>query len=292
MRWMSAGSASRVAVAVGDAGYLEQLMRTALDLARERDGTVCVLSVVSKPRASPASVYTDAAIRREFSDQRRALLDRAVAMGADASIPVEGRLVVADSVAAGIVRGVTDCEAAAVLLGWHARRRRDIVMGHTVDEVVADVPCDVLVEKIGPTADGVEAVLLPAGEDAHTDLAAAASRAVARANGARVDVLRVVGPDAGTEERRRARELVEEVAAELGGVEATTAVVEGEDVVGTLVGAAEKRDVTVIGGGRGGWLRRFVVGSVAREVGRRARATVIVATRTPRVRSRLARLLA
>jgi nucleotide-binding universal stress UspA family protein len=289
---MSAESPYRVAVAVGDPDHVEQLMRTALDLAREHGGEVSVLSSVSKPRASPASVYTDATIRAEFSEERSAVLDRAVAMGEDASIPVEGRLIVADGVAEGIVRGATDCDADAILLGWHARQRRDIVMGHTVDEVVADAPCDVLVERIGPTADGVEAILLPAGEDAHTDLAATVSRAVARANGARVDVVRVVGPDAGAEERERARRLVEAVAADLGGVEATTRVAEGEDVVETLVAAAEDRDLTVMGGGRGGWLRRFVVGSVAREVGRRARTTVIVATRNRTVRSRLGRLLA
>lgn len=39
----------------------------------------------------------------------------------------------------------------------------DLLIGHIVDDVVAAAPCDVLVEKIGRTTDGVEVIFLPAG---------------------------------------------------------------------------------------------------------------------------------
>ncbi|MFB6218082.1 MAG: universal stress protein [Halobacteriaceae archaeon] len=280
----------RVAVSVANPDHVDQLMRTAIDVARDRGGTVFVVSAKVVPRSSPVWVFRDEVIREEFGEQRQELLDRAVAAAADTGVPVEGRLVVADSVASGLLRVVEQQDIDALLMGWHARRRGDIVMGHIVDEVVAAAPCDVLVEKIGPTAGGVETVLLPAGEGDHTALAAAVSRAIAAANDATVEVVRVVDPDADEAARARAAELARDVAADVGPVATETAVVEGEDVVGALVAAAEARDVTVIGGGRGGRLRRFVVGSTAREVGRRADATVVVATRNRSVRSRLSRL--
>lgn len=281
----------RVAVAVANPDHVEQLMRTALDLARDRGGDVFVTSVVVQSRSSPFRLFRDEDIKEEFGGDRRELLDRALAVAGGTDVPVEGRLVVAGNVAGGVVRVAAECEADAVLLGWHARRHRDLVMGHIIDDVVTSAPCDVLVEKLGPTADGVESVLVPAGAGPDTAVATTVGGAVARANDARVDVLRVVDPDAPREERERAASLAADVAADLGDVTAEPAVLEGADVVATLVEAAEARDVTVVGGGRGGWLRRLVVGSTAREVGRRARTTVIVATRPPEVRSRVARLI-
>lgn len=281
----------RIAVSVAQGDQVEQLMRTAIDLARENDGDVFVVSVVVEPPSSPFRVFRDEVIKEEFSGDRREILDRAMAAAEGTGVDVDGRLVVADSVVTGVVTAVEEYDFDAVLMGWHARRREDIVMGRNVDEIVSAAPCDVLVEKIGPTANGVETVLLPAGEDRHTKLAAMVSRAIARANDARVDVVRVVPPTATAEKRERATRLAEEVAADVGDVETNVAVIEGEDVTTALVEAAEERDVTAIGGGRGGWLRQFVVGSTARDVGQRAQTTVIVATRGHGLWSRFARIV-
>ena len=280
----------RIAVSVADPDHVPQLMRTALDIARERGGDVFVVSVVEKPPSSPFRLFRDEVIKEEFSGHRREVLDQALAAAEGTEIAVEGRLVVADRVASGIIRAAEDCSADAILMGWHARRHRDILMGHIVDDVVASAPCDVLVEKIGPTANGVDAILLPAGTGPHTTLAAVVSRAIARANDARVDVVRVVSPDISDEKRERAVDLTAKVAADVGDVVTESMVVEGEDVIATLVAAAEERDVTVIGGGRGGRLRRFVVGATARDVGQRAQTTVVVATRVQGPRSWLTRL--
>lgn len=281
----------RVAVSVADPDHVEQLMRTALDIARERDGSVFVISVIEESQSSPFRVFRDDVIKEEFSGNRRELLDRALTVADGTDVTVEGRLIIANRVASGIITAADECHADAILLGWHARRHRDLLMGHIVDDVVAAAPCDVLVEKIGRTANGVETILLPAGPGGHTTLAASVGRAIALANNAQVDVVRVVSPDAPDDQREQATELTATVAADVGDVATDTIVLEGEDVVATLVEAAEQRDVTVIGGGSGGKVRRLVVGSTARDVGQRAQTTVIVATRVHGARSWLTRRL-
>ena len=284
----------RVAVSVADPDHVEQLMRTALDIARERDGSVFVISVIEESQSSPFRMFRDDVIKEEFSGNRRELLDRALTVADGTDVTVEGRLIVANRVASGIITAADECHADAILLGWHARRHRDLLMGHIVDDVVAAAPCDVLVEKIGRTADGVETILLPAGPGGHTTLAVSVGRAIALANDAHVDVVRVVSPDAPDDQREQATELTATVAADVGDVgdvATDTIVLESEDVVATLVEAAEQRDVTVIGGGSGGKVRQLVVGSTARDVGQRAQTTVIVATRVHGVRSWLTRRL-
>jgi nucleotide-binding universal stress UspA family protein len=266
-------------------------MRTALDLAREREGDVFVISVVVKSRSSPFALYTDDVIKSEFSDDRRELLERAIALAEPTDVTVDGRLVVANSVASGIITAVEECEADVVLMGWHARRHRDLVMGHTVDEVVTKAPCDVLVEKIGLTATQVDEILLPAGKGPDMELATTVARAIARANDARIDVVRVVTPKATETEREQEEQLLSAVAANLADLPTEQTIIEREEIVDTLIDAAEERDVTIIGGGRGGWFRRVVVGSTARQVGQHANATLIIATRHRGVQSWVSRLL-
>jgi len=117
-----------------------------------------------------------------------------------------------------------------------------------------------------------------------------------------VDVLRVVPPDAGEAERRDAEDLVADLAATFEASEdredrenrgdhgnrwtvpVETHVEESADVADALVEATATRDVTVLGATGRGFLRRIVVGPTAERVARRARSTVIVTRRAPRMR--------
>ena len=263
----------RIAVAVGNPDHAEQLVRTAVDVARDRDGEVFVVGVVVTPRESPFAMFTDDVIAREFGGERRAVLDRAIEVASGTGVPVAGKLYVASSVARGVLAAVDERDCDALLVGWEAQRREDAVLGANVDRVVRRADCDVLVEKIGALAGEVGAVLLPVAESPHADLAASVARAIAAANDARVDLLRVV--DAAGDEPA-ARDLLVEAAGSLAGVDVETEIRAG-DVAAEIVAASRSRDITVIGATRTGALRRRVAGSTPQAVGRRAEGTVIMA---------------
>ncbi|USZ66847.1 universal stress protein [Halorussus salilacus] len=265
----------RVAVAVGNPDHAEQLVRTAVDVARERNGEVFVVSVVVTPRESPFAMFTDEVIAREFGGDRRAVLDRAVEVASGTGVPVTGQLFVASSVSRGVLHAVSEFDCDCLLVGWQDRARETSVLGANVDRTVRRANCDVLVEKIGALADGVEAVLLPVAESPHAELAGSVARAIAVANDARIDLLRVVGPD---EDEGAARGLLAETAERFEGIEVRTAVRVGDDgVADAIVAESSDRDVTVLGSTRSGRLRRRIVGATPQEVGRRAGGTVIIA---------------
>lgn len=263
----------RIAVAVGNPEHAEQLTRTAVDVARDRDGEVFVVGVVVTPRESPFAMFTDEIITREFGGERRAVLDRAMEVAAGTGVPVTGRLFVASSVARGVLHAVEERDCDALIVGWAARKRERAVLGTNVDRIVRRANCDVLVEKIGAVAGEVESVLLPVAESPHAELAASVVRAIAAANDARVDLLRIVQSDGG---ESAARDVLASTADLLSGVEVETEVREGE-VADVIVAESASHDVTILGATRTGAIRRRVVGSVPREVGRRADGTVIVA---------------
>ncbi|MFC7008841.1 universal stress protein [Halalkalicoccus salilacus] len=270
----------RLVVAVGNPEYAEQLVRTAADVARANDGEIHVVSVVQKSRESPFALFSDETIKAEFAGDRREILDRALETAPD-TVPVHGRVAVGTDVADALISAVKELEADALLMGWHGRpRRSEVVLGTTIDVVLRRAPCDVFVERIGPTANGVERVLLPVAGGPHLPLAASVADAVAASNDATIDVLSVVAPTAGEDERETARGHLEEAVALLtAGTE--TELREAPAVDDAIIEAANGCDLVVFGVTRRGVVRRRLVGSIPQTVGRRTDRTVILARRRP-----------
>lgn len=269
-----------VVVAVANPDRVEQLMRTAVDLASDRDGRIRVVSVVHKPATSPFLLFDEERIKREFATDRGAVLDRAVAAADGSGVPVERGLLVGSDVADAVRSAVEDVGADALVLGWRERSRpSDVVLGTAVDPLLRRAPCDVFVERVGTTADGVESVLLPTDGGPHVAPATDLVGAVGRANAAAVTVVSYVAPGAGDAERDRASGRVAAAAERLSGVSVRTDVREAAAVDDAIASTADAHDLVVLGATRERSVRTPVVGSVARTVGRRATPPVVIAKR-------------
>ena len=280
-------------VAVGNPEHVEQLVRTAGDLAAGGSGTVRIVTVVVKPRDSPFGVFADETIRREFAGDSHELLERA---RTPPGVTVEREVVVGQSVAGGLLSAVEETAPAALVVGWQGRSRRtDALLGTTVDRLVERAPCDLYVERVGREANGVESVLLPVAAGPHVRAAATVARSIAERNDARVHVLSVETPGidgTAAEHVAQARDLLEgwngngnrgrEAAGggevvETRTVPVTTETVDATDLTDALVAAAAGHDVVVLGATRKGPLRGRLVGSVPRRLVDRTDATVILA---------------
>ncbi len=264
-----------------------QLMETAMDVAADRNGEILVVSVVDLPEQTPLSAGRDDAARR-----REILADAMdTADEEPRDVPVHGVVKIAHHVDTAILHTAAQYDSDAVLMGWRGRpvRRRDAVVGSTVDTVVHEASCDVLVEKLhGDTVDEVDSILVPTAGGPHAELAAETAGAVARAEGATVRVVHVVDPDAGEEDRETARGWLERAEDGIGeGIGTSIDLLEGRDVADTIVAEADDHDLTVIGAAREGLLQQVVFGAIPEEVGQRADATVIMTKRRGDITSRL-----
>lgn len=267
-------------VAVADRSNVEQLMRTAIDLAARHDGEIQVVSVIHKTPTSPFRLFSDERIKTEFATGQQEVLDRATAAASEASVPVDGRLLIGTDVAGALLTAVKEADADALFLGWHERpRAADVVLGTTVDPVIRQAPCDVFVERVGTTADGVESILLPTVDGPHIEAATDLAAAVAEANNATVTAVSYVPPDASERKRAPAYEHVEAASSRLEDVPVEGGVEPAEDVAGAIVAAARDHDLVVLEATRERQFRRRVVGSVAQTVSRRADPPVVIAKR-------------
>lgn len=279
-----------VLVAVENPEHVQQLVRTAGDLARLGSGTVRLVTVVSKSRASPFGVFEDEAIRREFADDSHALLDRATP---PPDVTLEREIVVARSTARGVLSAVDAADPVALVVGWAGpRRRADAVLGTTVDTLVERAPCDLYVERIGREAADVDSVLLLVAGGPHVRVAATAAKVIAVRNDATVLVLSVASSNVSADDAARfVTEGRDELVAVPGPtVSVDTRVRESADVTDAVASEAAAHDVVVMGATRQGAFRRRLVGSLPQRVVGRSDRTVIIARDGETVRGPLARL--
>ena len=283
--YTSPGLDYQIVVPISNPANVDQLMRTACTLAADEGGEVHVVSVVTVPDQTPLVEG------RQFADQKRAVLDRAIEFAEARDVPVSGTIRIGHNAARGILNTIGQHDADAVLLGWQGQlgRRRGFVFGSTVDVVVSDARCDVYVEKIGTGAgDDIESILLPTAGGPHAAFARETAAVIARTTGASLHVINVVSPSAGPEDRARAEALLEEATVGLEDYAVETALVEAEDVVDAIVDRSGEHDLTIIGGTREGLLQRVLFGAIPEAVGQRAQSTVIMTKRYLGVTSRLA----
>lgn len=268
---------SPVLVAVADPAHVQQLVRTAGDLARLDGGTVRLVSVVAKPHDSPFGIFDDETIRREFAGTSHKLVEQATP---PPGVTIEREIVVARSVAKGILSAIEESDPTALVMGWHGpSRRSEAVLGTTVDTLVERAPCDMYVERIGREANGVDSVLLPVAGGPHVDAAARAATAIAVRNDARVVVVSVATADHGTDAAATYVEDGREAVAAAPGPQPQieTAVRMADSVTDGIVEEAAAHDVLVFGVTRQSAIRRQLVGSIPRRVVDRTDQTVIFA---------------
>jgi len=273
----------QILVPIANPEHADQFMRTAVDIAKERDAEILVMSVVTVPQQTPLDEG------REFVDEKREVLREAMQVAEDADVPVNGTVRIGHDVAQAILNTIEQQGSDAVLVGWRGRsRRRDFVLGSNLDTIVTDADCDVLVEKVGPAAD-VEEIFLPTAGGPHADLAAEVARAIARSESAAVHVSHVVSPNADEAEREDAEARIADTMDVLDDVDAESRLVEGTDVADAIVAEAGEYDLTVIGATRESLLQQLTFGAIPEEVGRRVETTVIMTKRNLGITSRLQR---
>lgn len=266
-------------VAVAHPGRVEQLVKTASDLARLGSGTVQIVSVVSKPRASPVSLYSDKTIIEQFAQETQEVIEKATQVAPD-DISVEREILVDRSVAEGLLTAINRADPAAIVIGMQeGKSRTGAIIGTNIDRLIKRAPCDLYIERVGYEADGVDSILLPVAGGPHVHTAAVAAKAIAAHNDATVTVLSVGKAEGDTDV---ARGYTDSAVAQIENVPGPEIPVEtlleiGEDVSDVIVETATHHDILIFGVTRQSSVRRRLVGSIPQEVVPRIDNAVVLA---------------
>ena len=120
----------------------EEMVATAVALAKEREASVEAVFVVRVPRAFPLEGALPEAVQRRADES----LAEARALGAENGVDVNTHIIVGRSIGQAIVEEAREHGADLIVLGSSPRwRRQSRFFSPTVDHILRNAPCEVLV---------------------------------------------------------------------------------------------------------------------------------------------------
>jgi uncharacterized hydrophobic protein (TIGR00271 family) len=254
-----------VLLSVANPGHVEQLASLAAMLAKANEGDVLALHVQGS-RASAERVPP--------------VLQRAEQIVSQTGVPVHVTAKVGRDAVAGILEAARQVEADAIVIGWKPRRRtRDRLLGSTLDRLLADPPCDILILRAG-TFHTVRSILVPLSRNAQTTGALRHALRLAECWEGHVTAITVVDERATEGKRATAESLLREALGKYAGhPRLTIQVVAAASVAKGIIRQAAKHDLVMLDTSQEGILVRVLFGDVPEKVAAATDTPVVIVKR-------------
>jgi uncharacterized hydrophobic protein (TIGR00271 family) len=261
----------RVLVPVANPNTASALLRLAGRLAQFQGGSVLALQVVTVPEPVPL----EAGGRQ--AEVERAILERALKIAQEETLPIQPMTRVARSVAQGILDTAVEENADLIVLGWEGpNRSRRAFLGQVADAVLQDAPCDVLIIR-GEHVTRTEKILVPTAGSSHAQAAVRLASLLTKALQTEMTLLHVQSEPATTkqmeENQRRIAEILNDPSVQPLPEEK---VVTAKSVAEGIVQEAKEYDLVLLGLSDETLLDQLVFGSIPLQVAARVPQTALV----------------
>ena len=265
-----------VLIPVANPNQARILGRIGAVLAKVNGGEVLALHV---PRVPAQLKLSDG---RLLLKGARALFDDVIAEAKALDVPVHTVARLGRSVPEAVRSTALENASNLILLGWPGRTgSAGLLFGQVIDPLVDDPPTDVAVVRYRSWRP-LHRILVPVAGGPNSGLAVkmAAGMAMVGDNGpVTITLMHVVPPGATDADRIRAQQVFDEVCGGLPQAGLERRLVEGAEVVDTVLTQAEGYDLLVIGGSEEPMFRNLLMGNVAVQIAQRAAVTVIMVKR-------------
>ncbi|WP_342305869.1 amino acid permease [Methanolobus sp. ZRKC5] len=257
----------KILVPVKNIATAGDLAKLAAMVAKEKNGHVVFLKVLTFPEQTPLSA-TDS-----YVENKRSLI-RGLIESVD--VPAGGIIKVGRNASDSILDTIEEEKPDMIIMGWRGRTfRHDFVLGSTLDPILLKAPCDVVVARfeLGRSLENIKKILLPTAGGPHAALAAELAKDLAIAENASVTMLNV-GRSA--DDEARATTAFRSLEGFFEGVDATGKFIVSSNIEKGLSSEAEKQDVVFIGATTRPFLKNFLMGVFPEKIISNTDKTVIM----------------
>ncbi len=262
----------RILVPIANPEYADKLIRLASLIAKEREGEIILLNVITIPDQTPPS----GAMR--YVETAKEFLSKLIR---GMEIPAGGMIKIGHSASEAILNTVDEVKPNLIIMGWRGRTfRKDFVLGSTIDPVLLRAKCDVAVVRFEPTWREIKKILISTAGGPHAVLAAELARDLAKQTNASITLLYVGKSE---EDRKIAEKAFKETIKPLEGLNVKMKFVVDRRVVNRIAEESEKFDIVLIGATNQPFLKNFLLGVFPEKVVSRTTKTVIMTRRWVRL---------
>ncbi len=255
----------RVMVPLANPAHETELITLASAIAKQRDGVVDAVHVITVPDQTSLSYAADHVSRIE--EDHRSVLDDAEADAETFGVDVETHTIISHRGIEEVFDAAADHEADLVVMGWGPDSGSRVE--GAVDELTSDLPCDFLMLK--DRGFDPERVLIPTAGGPDSALSVEIGELLQREFGSELTLLHVA------DDEQDGREFLEGWA-DAQGVDAELRVETG-DAETAIEAAAEDATLVIMGASQRGVLSRVLTGSLVPDVVADVDCSVMLAER-------------
>jgi nucleotide-binding universal stress UspA family protein len=263
----------QIMVPVANPQTASVLVRYANLVASGTDAEIVITSVVTVPYQTP---LTEA---EKFTDEAKDLI-HGISQRVESRLPVQTVIRYGHNVARGIISSVRERKTDLLILGWRGYTRWEHhEMGSTLDPVIGQVPCDIIVVKPDQTDPDrkIKRILFPSrGKGPHGELAVEVLNLIAKKYDAEVTILHVLRKG---KDQTDARDMTESIAEQMPDVRCTVKIVESDDSAISIFNESKNHELLVIGATNETRFQQLLFGSVPEVIAKHCPNTVLMVKR-------------
>jgi len=261
-----------VLVALHNPANVEALLDIAYPIAHQRGLRLVAMSVVEVPRQVP--IYDGLRV----AHHREALLNKARDFASERKEKLDTKIVVAHHASDGILAAIQQHKADALVMGWKGyTNTRDRLFGEIADQLIRNVPCDLVLIKMGEKKD-MRTCLLPTSGGPNARLAAIMLNAIAADHEMSITAGHIVSEHATEEQLREAEDHLDNTLSllDLNSGKLEKKIIESKSVAGGIARAGREYDLVVIGAAKEPFFRKVLFGEIPEKVARYSPSAVMV----------------
>lgn len=263
----------RVLVPIANPTNVAPLIDLASAIAKENDGEIVAMRVVSLPEQAPTSRETS------YVERERRILEQAHVRAKSHGVKVSSLVTIGRNPARAILETARERHCDLIVLGWKGyTSTANRILGEIVDDVVNLARADImLVKLVGEMK--FKNILLPTTGGIHARLAERYTATIASAYNARLVVSTVVSPDAGATHNYSVEKSLSESVGRINdesSVHVESQIITHKSVSVGIIQASEKYDAIALGAAGESFYKQILFGSIPENVAKHTDKTVIV----------------
>ncbi len=279
----------RVLVPIANPNNVDNLIRIAAAIAKERKGELLLLKVVKVPTQMPLTSYDDNMLEKEqiFLNQIR---KEAEQLG----VPAHALIRVGYNVARAILETSRQHHCNLTVLGWKGNTTsQQRILGNITDTVIRHAQTDIMMVKIVGDQP-IKKLLLPTAGGEHAQAAEQYAHALIHANEGVLTACQVIDEAADEKSIHQSRDNLAASLKRLRSdhdIDLQSQLIEHNDIVDGIATAAENYDAVMIGAAGQSSYPQILFGNIPEAIAKKVNKTVIVVKRYNPVKALIGKVM-
>ncbi|MEM1118946.1 MAG: amino acid permease [Bacteroidota bacterium] len=279
----------RVLVPIANPATTERLIQLAASIAKERDGELLLLKVVTVPDQVPLTRYDEQLVEKE-----QIALKQARNFAEKLEVPAHTLVRIGYNIARAVLETSSDRFCSLIILGWKGHStNKEKILGTITDDVVTHAKSDIMLVKLVGDAP-IKNILLPTAGGEHARCAEQYAHSIVKSNEGILTVCQVVSDNSTSEQVTFSKDNLKKAIDRLGaknGIQLAQALINHESVATGIAQTANQHDAVMIGAAGKSIYPQILFGNIPEEIAQQTDKTVIVVKHYHRVKALIGKVI-